>query len=324
LEARRVQKLGQASLVVTLPKDWVKRVGLKPGDTVYVMEDGETLRILPGAKAAQQPVRCVKVSLDELSEMKVRLEHVVRCAYMLGYESVLVEGGLPLISEARRVAQSMSGVEVLIRDNSVEVRSLVDVSRLDVASLVKSIASLMAEMVRVFETYLKRGEGDVLHYVRSLYEEALRLIHLANKKLIAETSMPGTRRTPAPLLIATALTGLAAGMFIDSFEYFIETCRGECLEKGNGRIAAALEEVSRVVSRVFNALARSDAQQIIAASGTLHRLKRELRKALDESTEKPYIVLVSRMLDIVETLLAVNGIAVCLALKPLLDKKSTA
>ncbi len=322
MEARRVQKLGQASLVVTLPKEWVKRVGLKPGDTVYIMEDGETLRILPGGRGLGQPVRCVRLSVDDLSRAGVRLEHVVRCAYMMGYESVLVEGGLPLIAEARRVAGSMSGVEVLIRDSSVEVRSLVDVSRLDVASLVKSIASLMSEMVRVFRGYLQGGRGDVLRYVRSLYEEALRLIHLANKKLIAETSIPGRARTPAPLLIATALTGLAAGMFIDSFEYFIESCGGGCRGEGNGRIADALERMALVVSKVFNALARNDAKAIIAAGGVLHGLKKELRSILGEVREKPYVVLVSRMLDIVETLLAVNGIAVCLALKPLLDEKS--
>ena len=50
MNIRKVQKLGTSSLVVTLPKEWAKRVGIEPGDSVYVIEDGSQLRLLPVKK----------------------------------------------------------------------------------------------------------------------------------------------------------------------------------------------------------------------------------------------------------------------------------
>ncbi|MFP3209211.1 MAG: AbrB/MazE/SpoVT family DNA-binding domain-containing protein, partial [Nitrososphaeria archaeon] len=47
--ARKAQKIGYSTLAVTLPKDWVKQVGIKPGDIVSMirLEDG-SLKIKPG------------------------------------------------------------------------------------------------------------------------------------------------------------------------------------------------------------------------------------------------------------------------------------
>jgi len=38
--------LGQGSYVITLPKDWIRYFGIKPGDKLQVISNGE-LRIFP-------------------------------------------------------------------------------------------------------------------------------------------------------------------------------------------------------------------------------------------------------------------------------------
>ncbi|WP_062662460.1 AbrB/MazE/SpoVT family DNA-binding domain-containing protein [Aeropyrum camini] len=48
---RRLQKLGSSSLVVTLPKEWVREMGLKQGDPVYVVIEGGSLRIVPAVNS---------------------------------------------------------------------------------------------------------------------------------------------------------------------------------------------------------------------------------------------------------------------------------
>lgn len=49
LEIRKVQQVGYSTLVVSLPRDWVKEVGLKQGDVVSLMRDADgTLRLFPG------------------------------------------------------------------------------------------------------------------------------------------------------------------------------------------------------------------------------------------------------------------------------------
>jgi len=41
MEVRRVQRLGSSSLVITLPKEWTRRLGIKPGDQI-LLYDGMT------------------------------------------------------------------------------------------------------------------------------------------------------------------------------------------------------------------------------------------------------------------------------------------
>ena len=46
LNERSVINLGQGCYVITLPKDWIRYFGIKPGDKLQVISNGE-LRIFP-------------------------------------------------------------------------------------------------------------------------------------------------------------------------------------------------------------------------------------------------------------------------------------
>ena len=47
-ETRKIQFTGNSSYIISLPKQWVKDLGLKRGDQIRVVRDGSTaLRIYP-------------------------------------------------------------------------------------------------------------------------------------------------------------------------------------------------------------------------------------------------------------------------------------
>src|SRR5438552_6749240 len=49
MEARKVQKVGYSTLIVSLPKDWVEQVGLKQGDIVtFRREPDGGITVYPG------------------------------------------------------------------------------------------------------------------------------------------------------------------------------------------------------------------------------------------------------------------------------------
>ena len=55
IEERTVSKVGGSSLMVTLPKGWIRYMGIKPGDVVEVITNGEVI-IRPKRKiSSQQP-----------------------------------------------------------------------------------------------------------------------------------------------------------------------------------------------------------------------------------------------------------------------------
>jgi AbrB family looped-hinge helix DNA binding protein len=41
IEERTISKVGGTSLMVTLPKGWLRYMGLKPGDKVEIISNGE-------------------------------------------------------------------------------------------------------------------------------------------------------------------------------------------------------------------------------------------------------------------------------------------
>ena len=51
IEERTISKVGGASLMVTLPKGWLRYMGIKPGDTVEVITNGDVI-IRPKRKGA--------------------------------------------------------------------------------------------------------------------------------------------------------------------------------------------------------------------------------------------------------------------------------
>jgi AbrB family looped-hinge helix DNA binding protein len=53
IEERTVSKVGGSSLMVTLPKGWIRYMGIKPGDKVEVITNGEVI-IRPKRKSQRQ------------------------------------------------------------------------------------------------------------------------------------------------------------------------------------------------------------------------------------------------------------------------------
>ena len=60
MEARKVQRVGYSTLTVSLPRDWVGDVRLKPGDIVSIKrEDDGSLKLIPGMERKREEVKNV-------------------------------------------------------------------------------------------------------------------------------------------------------------------------------------------------------------------------------------------------------------------------
>lgn len=90
---RKVQLTGGSTYIVSLPKDWVKDVCLKPGDyiRVTVQPDGSLLMV-PGKESARVDERLASVSIDasKASTPQDIVREFIAC-YLTGYESIEVK-----------------------------------------------------------------------------------------------------------------------------------------------------------------------------------------------------------------------------------------
>jgi looped-hinge helix DNA binding domain, AbrB family len=58
---RKVQRLGGSSLIITLPKQWAKKLGIKVGDEIQVVEDRGRLLIVPRDPYAEERASTITI-----------------------------------------------------------------------------------------------------------------------------------------------------------------------------------------------------------------------------------------------------------------------
>ena len=294
IKIRRVQRLGTSSLVVTLPKEWVRRVGLKPGDRVLEVVEGSAVRIVP-RQLAEEALRSVELDAGELG---VPVSRLISCAYVsridqLRLRNVSWEAGL----EARSAASRLAGVDVASGPGYVEIRVMLDESKVSPDELLSSIARLAVDMTGLVEKLLEEPSPQFIQLVREAYNEIVKYEHLAVRLLSGMV-------TPNPRVYAAAILGdVAADIWslANTLATLAET-RGapgktERLSKLLAGMREALSEVGRAeglealrklldrVSQLRMEAGRAmiDAEKPVeaAAAATLHHAARYLEIAVN-------------------------------------------
>lgn len=304
-EARKVQRLGQSSLIVTLPKNWVKRVGLKPGDIVYIEDEGDSLRIKLTKPSSKE--RKTTIDANELGKLGIGIGQLLSCLYLLGFDQVRIENvDHHLVAEARQAARRLSGVGVLASTNSMEVRSFIDAERLDLKDLVTNTISLLTEMFERLEMAVStRRSLD-----STLYEEAIRITHLVNKKLISEIG--GDDPTKPAILMAMALSGQLASILGDTIRRIPELCGKDC--NNVEELRDILKELKSAMNKTLSALASERLHTAVEAAKLLRHVIEDIWEKLLKTRSPREAAILARLLDATYTAIAVNGVTICVSL----------
>ncbi len=226
MHSRRVQKLGGSSLVVTLPKSWVKRMNIKAGDNIIVIDEGEYLKIMPANMPSNSKSLALKLthSLSRPDNMKL----MVSCSYLHGYDKIVIYNDkIPKTLKGSVKSVKMGGTEkiddITLRDDMV----IIELTRDEDASL-PFLLKKLATTINSFIDKLVLGDVDgaksSLGEVKATVE---RVVRSASKAEIgfcepAKTSMALAMMLPLPRL----LEGLA-----EASREVSEEARSEVLER---------------------------------------------------------------------------------------------
>ena len=154
VETRKVQRLGSSSLVVTIPKNWARKNNLKPGDPIYMVDEGGHLRIVPGSDG--KPCIMEEVTTKYTKNIKeVGLEKIIKCAYLNGYNFIRIE-----------YAASYQKPEEIIA----------------IADKLPYVASIQEEYNTVKITF-KEEETDPNKYLRRIFVEYQNLVEIIKDSL---------------------------------------------------------------------------------------------------------------------------------------------
>ena len=148
---RKVQLIGRSTFVVSLPKSWAIRMGLKPGIPLrIILEPDGSLRVTPPGLSESRVTESRLVVSEKMSEGALTRELMSR--YLAGY-SVIRLAFKDATHRLRKTIQSaiankMIGVEI-VEDNEggMTLQVLVNVNDLPVTTVVQRMSQIARGMI---------------------------------------------------------------------------------------------------------------------------------------------------------------------------------
>lgn len=184
---RRLQKVGESTLTVSIPKEYARRMSLSRKDIILVREEFDgTLRLIPATKSKGTSRAVIRAEQAGGEEMLTEL--VVGC-YALGYDTVEVVGKQPLgektLDKVLDTIRRLRGLEVVESDERrLVAQSFIDPTKFPVDSLIKRLQLLVSQSLRYVTDALDLKQAGRLNEVARVQEEIDELYWLILRQLL--------------------------------------------------------------------------------------------------------------------------------------------
>lgn len=190
MEVRRVQKFGKSTLMVSLPADWVKEVGLSPGENIYleVDEDG-SLKVYPPNLKTEGSNKEMKVEIKSNINTEL-ISRIIYSLYILGYDRITIEStdgpfSEDVLRKIKETVRSLIGLEIVSQDlTNLQIQSFLDPTKYSMPSLISRLSNTLKQMLHYLNLGIKEASRTFLHEVLELEKEIDRLYYLSLRQLL--------------------------------------------------------------------------------------------------------------------------------------------
>ncbi|MFP3165110.1 MAG: phosphate uptake regulator PhoU [Acidianus sp.] len=190
MEVRRVQKFGKSTLMVSLPADWVKEVGLNPGESIYleVDEDG-SLKVYPPNLKTEGSSKEMKIEIKTNVSPEL-ISRIIYSLYILGFDKITIEStdgpfNEDILRKVKDTVRSLIGLEIVSQDlTSLQIQSFLDPTKYSMASLVSRLSNTLKQMLHYLDLGIKEASRTFLQEVLELEKEVDRLYYLSLRQLL--------------------------------------------------------------------------------------------------------------------------------------------
>ncbi|MFN3621823.1 MAG: PhoU domain-containing protein [Nitrososphaerales archaeon] len=189
LEVRKVQQVGYSTLVVSLPREWVKEVGLKQGDVVSLMRDADgTLRLLPGvSKESKSPLKVI-VEADKIVDEGL-LTRLITGMYIIGHDTIQIVSRKGLskfhLDEIRKTVQRLTGISIVEQTLTyTTLQNFVDPTKFPVNGLLRRLYIITSSMLNASNRSLREKRKDLANEVLHMENEVDRIYWMVVRQLL--------------------------------------------------------------------------------------------------------------------------------------------
>ncbi len=185
METRKIQITGGSTYIVSLPKKWVKKTGVKNGDYIVLnpRADG-TLLISPQLKHGKgKPKKSINIDYDETEKMTRKFI----AAYLSGYDIIEFRSKNrltpPVRQRIRDLSQYVIGPEIIDETmTSMTAQDLIDASEFSLKNGLRRMHVITREMHRDAIIALKEKDTQLAKDVESRDDEVDKLYWMIAKQ----------------------------------------------------------------------------------------------------------------------------------------------
>lgn len=269
--ARRLQKIG-SSVLVSLPKDWIRQNKLEKGNTV-VIEVGKdnTIAIYPSGTEQEE---AKEVVIPYPSPYAEAIVNEITGAYLLGYDLIKIKAKSHISYDYREMIKEvigkMVGIEIVDEDASnITAQFLLDATTLDPEKILNRMSAIVSGMYKDTLASLTNRDSNILKIIARRDDEVDRQYFLL-VRLIRSAMMDQKLASKLNLSNIDILDyRIAANLYEAAGDATVELAKaivtsGQLKKSGNLQHAGELiETIQDTAVRAFAKKNRADSMKAI-------------------------------------------------------------
>ncbi|MFC1755054.1 PhoU domain-containing protein, partial [Thermoproteota archaeon] len=188
-ETRKLQQVGHSTLMISLPKEWVRATGLSQGDQLSIQQnDDGTLGIIPlSIPQKQSVVKCI-INADKCKNPNL-ITRLITGVYIIGHETLELFSKTGFTSEQlaniRVTIQGLTGMSIVEQDmNHVIIKNFVDPTRFPTEGLLRRIYMITSWMQEASMQALKEKRISLANEVIHMEKEVDRIYWLIVRQML--------------------------------------------------------------------------------------------------------------------------------------------
>ncbi|WP_066793952.1 phosphate uptake regulator PhoU [Caldivirga sp. MU80] len=173
---RRVIRIGEKSIGITLPKQWLDSLNIGLGDLIEVKAVEDMLIVKP-VVSEHGSSNAVVLSSGESSDEAMR---IIIAGYIEGFDDIAVRGPKESIRRAYQVIESkLPGSLILESEDGVMVKVATSETNINLKMVVSSTSTILNAMFDKISSYLETNDTSLLDETLAMDDQVDKLYFLA-------------------------------------------------------------------------------------------------------------------------------------------------
>lgn len=280
---RKIQLTGRNTYIVSLPREWIQKLNLSKGNSVYLTDRSDGTLTLSAKQMKREPKE-YKISVNEGRHTVMR--NVVS-AYVGGAGKITLTGKeVSIIAE--QVRHILSGVEIIDENGDEIILKIMDFENVDMDSLIKRQFNVTRSMFSLVAD-ICRGKGNELEISKKEVEvDRLYLLVLRN---LVMSNMP-QKESLFKAIVAKSMEKVG--------DHLVDLCKSAEDAGTNEWLADLITKAGDVYAQAFDAFAKNELDSggfkaaIVRYKEIYDKSDSALRKIKDQAKVIIFLVLLEK------------------------------